>query len=83
MSGWGLCYNYKNPKTFKKNMKKEVMYALIGGAAIVGAAVAYHLASQKASDDDADTLDNDLEELGEIQKDEQGFLKFDYFLKIF
>ena len=65
-------------------MRKEVMYALIGGAAIVGAAVAYHLASQKASaDDDADTLDNDLEELGEIQKDEQGFLKFDYFFKIF
>ena len=54
------------------------MYALIGGAAIVGAALAFHYASQKAtSEDDEQGIDNDLEELGPIQKDDQGFIKFE------
>ena len=41
-------------------MRKEVMYALIGGAAVVGAAVAFHYANSK-SGGVQDTLDDDLE----------------------
>ena len=63
-------------------MRKDVMYALIGGAAVIGAAVAYHYAGQK-QEADQDTLDNDLEELMDVQKDDNGVLKFEYFLKIF
>lgn len=58
------------------------MYALIGGAAVVGAAVAFHYANSKATDD-GPSLDDDLEELGALEKDDQGYIKFEYFLKIF
>lgn len=58
------------------------MYALIGGAAVIGAAVAFHYASQKAEAEE-DTLDNDLEQLGEVQREENGMLKFEFFLKVF
>ena len=40
-------------------MRKEIIYALIGGAAIVGAAVALHYS--KGTVDDEDQLDDDLE----------------------
>ena len=33
-------------------MDKKVLYALIGGVAVVGAAVAYHLASKSAEEAD-------------------------------
>jgi hypothetical protein len=62
-------------------MDKKVLYALIGGVAVVGAAVAYHLAS-KASEE-ADNIDEDLEQLGPPEYEKNGHLKFDYFLKIF
>ena len=39
-------------------MDKKVLYALIGGAAIVGAAVAYHMASKSA--EEADDIEDDL-----------------------
>jgi len=41
-------------------MDKKVMYALVGGAALVGAAVAFHLLS-KSSDEVEDSLESDLE----------------------
>jgi len=47
-------------------MDKKVMYALIGGAAIIGAAVAFHLISAKTEEADDDQLDGDLKELGEL-----------------
>jgi len=62
-------------------MDKKVLYLLLGGAAIVGAAVAFHMI--KSSDGD-DGLDEDLEKLGPIELEEgTGMMKFDYFLKIF
>jgi hypothetical protein len=42
-------------------MRKEVMYALIGGAAVVGAAVAFHYANSKSTEGGDDGLDSDLE----------------------
>jgi hypothetical protein len=41
-------------------MDKKVLYALIGGVAVVGAAVAYHLATKSAEEAD-DGIDEDLE----------------------
>lgn len=63
-------------------MDKKVLYALIGGAAVVGAAVAYHLASKSAEEAD-DGIDEDLEQLGPPEMEANGMLKFEYFLKIF
>ena len=64
-------------------MDKKVLYALIGGVAIVGAAVAYHIASK--STEEADDIEDDLAELGqpEYEQSGNGMLKFEYFLKIF
>lgn len=63
-------------------MDKKVLYALIGGVAVVGAAVAYHLASKSAEEAD-DGIDEDLDQLGEPQYEPNGMLRFDYFLKVF
>ena len=63
-------------------MDKKVMYALIGGAAVVGASVAYYLAS-KSVEDSNDGIDHDLDQLGPVQMDANGMLNFEYFLKIF
>ena len=64
-------------------MDRKVMYGLlIGGVALVGAAVAYHL-SNKPNEDEAG-LDDDLAELGPLETEEStGMIKFEYFLKIF
>ena len=67
-------------------MDKSVKYALLGGAAVVAAAVAYHfLTSEKegASDDNEDGLNEDIKELGELQLDDRGNIDFDQFLQIF
>ena len=40
-------------------MDKKVLYALIGGVAIVGAAVAYHMASK--STEEADDIEDDID----------------------
>jgi len=67
-------------------MDKKVMYALIGGVALIGAAIAYKMVS--GSDEVKDDLpgeeeeDADLEQIGELET-EQGHIKFDQFLKIF
>lgn len=63
-------------------MDKKVLYALIGGVAVVGAAVAYHMASKSAEEAD-DGIDEDLEQLGPPEMEANGMLKFEYFLKIF
>ena len=44
------------------------MYALIGGASLVGLAVAFHLMSKNAEEAD-ETLDNDLEKVGPLELD--------------
>jgi hypothetical protein len=62
-------------------MDKKVLYALIGGAAVVGAAIAYHFISN--SEQEADALEDDLDELGPLELDENGRIKFEQFLKIF
>ena len=59
-----------------------MLYALIGGVAVVGAAVAYYTISKEKVDDEPD-IEDDLAELGEPQFEASGMLKFDYFLKIF
>jgi hypothetical protein len=60
-------------------MDKKVLYALIGGVAVVGAAVAYHLASKSIEEAD-DGIDDELEQLGPPEMEPNGMLKFDYFL---
>ena len=62
-------------------MDKKVLYALIGGVAVVGAAIAYHFMAKGESAED--TLDDDLDELGSLELDENGRIKFEQFLKIF
>jgi hypothetical protein len=63
-------------------MDKKFVYALLGGAAIIGAAVAYHLFSKSSEEAEGD-LDADLDELGPLELDENGRIKFEQFLKIF
>ena len=57
-------------------MDKKVVYALIGGAALIGAAVAYHLFSKSSEEAEGD-IDADLDELGPLEVDENGRLKFE------
>lgn len=61
-------------------MDKKVLYALIGGVAVVGAAIAYHMASKSTEEVD---MDDDLAELGQPEYEPNGMLKFEYFLKMF
>lgn len=57
-------------------MDKKVLYALIGGVALIGAAIAFSMSKDSAVDDV-------LNQLGPVEKDENGKLDFEYFLKIF
>jgi len=72
---------------------KNLKYALLGGAAVVGAAVLYYLTNSAESknadgltaaeaDKFEENLDEDLEKIGEIEY-EDGHIKFTQFLKIF
>ena len=63
-------------------MDKKVLYALLGGVAVVGAAIAFYAVSKEKVEDEAD-MEDDLAELGEPQFEASGMLKFEYFLKIF
>jgi|TARA_B110000285_G_scaffold13238_1_gene13119 hypothetical protein len=45
-------------------MDKKVMYALIGGVAVVGAAIAYYAVNKEKVEDEGD-MEDDLAELGE------------------
>ena len=63
-------------------MDKKVLYALIGGVAVVGAAVAYYAVSKEKVEEEGD-MEDDLAELGEPVFEPTGMLRFDYFLKIF
>lgn len=60
---------------------KFIKYALIGGAAVIVAAVAAHLMSKSEEADEL--LDADLEDLGELKLDANGRIEFEQFLKIF
>ena len=57
-------------------MDKYTKYALIGGAAIIGAAIAYHYSQKAVSGGEEDTLDEDLELIGEVQREGNGALAF-------
>lgn len=61
-------------------MDKKVQWALIGGIAVVGAAVAYHLFNSQKEDD---PIDDDIEKLGELRLDANGHIEFQQFLEIF
>jgi len=63
-------------------MDKKVLYALLGGAAVVGAAIVYFAANKEKVEDEGD-MEDDLANLGEPQFEASGMLKFEYFLKIF
>jgi len=52
------------------------LYALIGGIAVIGAAIALNSFSKAPVDEDEETLDQDLEEIGEVEN-EHGHMKFD------
>lgn len=59
-------------------MDKKVVYALIGGAAVIGAAVAYHfLSGNSESEGVEEEIENHLDELGQLEKDAHGFIKFE------
>jgi hypothetical protein len=60
-------------------MDKKVLYALLGGAAVAVAAIAYSMS--KGSDEA--TTDDIVDQLGPVERDDNGMLTFDYFLKIF
>jgi hypothetical protein len=51
-------------------LEKRVLYALLGGVAIVGALIAYKMSSSedaKADGPGEDELDNDLEDIGDLE----------------
>ena len=64
-------------------MDKKVLYALIGGAAVIGAGAAYYFLSQAETSSTEDALDDDLDQLGALELDDNGRIEFDQFLKIF
>lgn len=64
-------------------MDKKVLYALLGGVALVGAAIAFHYLGSKEVNEEEEKLDADLEELGELETEDNGHIKFEQFLKIF
>lgn len=65
------------------NLSKNVKYALLGGAAVILAAVSYHyMSSKEAGTADCD-IDEDLDKLGPLKRDANEMIDFDYFIKIF
>jgi len=64
-------------------MEKSTKYALIGAGAVVAAAVAFYLLSDKEDAEADDNLNEDLKELGELQLDDRGNIEFQQFLQIF
>lgn len=71
---------------------KNLKYAIMGGAALVGAAVLYYLTSSASKENSSGTsgddhanneeLEAELDQIGEIEY-EDGHIKFEQFLKIF
>jgi len=61
--------------------KKLTRYALIGGLALVGAAVAYYMIGKK-QEEEADGIQDELDKVGDVEM-EEGHIRFDQFLKIF
>ena len=58
-------------------MDSKVKYALLGGAALIGAAIAFHVLGKQE-----DPIDDDIGQLGPVEREDNGMLKFEYFLKI-
>jgi hypothetical protein len=61
-------------------MDNRVKMGVVGGIALVAAAAIFHFMS---SAEEADTLDDDLMQLGDLKLDAQGNIEFEQFLKIF
>lgn len=61
-------------------MDKKVVYGLIGGAALlVGLAVGLHWLSEKSddvNDEQGPSIDDDIAEIGTIDRDQQGMIKW-------
>jgi len=65
---------------------KKVMYALIGGAAVlIGAAIYYSMNKDKASSPrKSNPLDDELAKLGPAKYESNGMhIEFDYFIKMY
>ena len=59
---------------------KRVIYSLVGGAAVlVGAALLTHYLSQK----EPNPIDDEIDSLGNLQRDATGHIEFEQFIKIF
>lgn len=61
-----LIKQIKNTKM--ENTRNFVKYALIGTAALVGAAIAYHMISKSEESDAEEALESDLAELGALDQ---------------
>ena len=61
---------------------KKVLYALIGGATLlVGAALLAHMSAGQVEES---PIDDDLDKLGPLKREEDGrYLDFEYFIKVF
>lgn len=64
---------------------KTWQYLLIGAGAVIASAAAVYLltSGEDEEDESGSELTHDLEALGQLQKDANGMVKFDDFLKIF
>jgi hypothetical protein len=62
-------------------MENKVKYAIIGGVALITAAVAFHFLNK--TEDEECALDDELNQLGSLELDEAGRIEFKQFLKIF
>lgn len=61
---------------------KRVVYGLIGGAALlIGAAIISHYTSGQSAEDQQ--IDDEIEKLGPLQRDNTNHIQFDQFIKIF
>lgn len=54
---------------------------MVGALSLVGIAVAYHFLSEKSvadgGEDDVADMDAEIEEIGAIERDQQGMIKWD------
>ena len=63
--------------------KKNLLYAAIGGVAIVGCALVYHIISNSEGAQQQDGLIDEIAALGEPKRDQNGLLSFHYYKELF
>ena len=62
---------------------KNLLYAALGGAALIGAALAFHFMSQSEGAQSSDALIEEIAALGEPKRDQNGLLSFHYYKELF